>query len=273
MAPPLPAPAPPATAPPATAPPATAVARGPGGVRGLVGGAPLTVATLLTLAVTTTTLLGVRARGAHLLAVSASTNLDNLRSHPLDVLFVSAFWLETPWLFWPVAALVLVVLGVAERRLGSWRTLAVFVTGHVGATLVTVGGIAVGVAHGWLPSALTYAVDVGPSYGLAAVAAVLAMRTPSRRRRLAQAGVLLLALAAVAAVEQDFTDAGHLVAALLGLAVAPAVLRRGHPRAERRPGLTLRRRVPRPPRRPAGTASVPVPLARGFERHRDVRLL
>lgn len=182
---------------------------------------------------TTATLLGVRGRGASVLAVGASTNLHNLQSHPLDVLFVSAFWVETAWLFWPVAALVLVVLGVAERLLGSWWTLGVFVAGHVGGTLVTVAGIAVGVTSGRLPSELTYAVDVGPSYGLAAVAAVLAVRTPGRRRRIARAGVLILALAATAAVERDFTAAGHLVAAVLGLAVAPVVLPRGRPRAER----------------------------------------
>jgi len=173
--------------------------RRPAPATGIARGAPLTVATLLALAVTTTTLLGVRGRGAHLLAVGASTNLHNLESHPLDVLFISTFWVETAWLFWPVAALVVGVLGLSERRIGSWRTLGVFAAGHVGATLVTVAGVAVGVAHGWLPRELTHAVDVGPSYGLAAVAAV--------------GGVL---------------------------AIRPA------------------------------DESVPVPLARGFEQHRDV---
>ena len=142
---------------------------------------PLTAATLLVLAVTTATEAAARARGAEIMALSASSNLHNLAARPLDALFVSAFWVETPWVFWPVAVLVALVLGSAERGLGTARAGLVFATAHVVATLGTVVGIAAGVALGWLPRALTFAVDVGPSYGLAGLAGVLALRAPTPR--------------------------------------------------------------------------------------------
>lgn len=205
-------------------------------------GAPLTAATLLALAVTSATLAGARARGADLMTLGASTNLHNLAVHPVEVLFVSIFWVATPWVFWPVAAVLLPVLGGAERGLGSGRTALLFLAGHVGATLLTVAGIAVGVGVGWLPASLTYAVDVGPSYGLAAVAAALvaAVATPRRRRVLAVA--LAVGLVGVVVVDRSFTDVGHLVAALIGFLIAGVVL----------PGRTITVGAPRTRRKPVG---------------------
>jgi hypothetical protein len=143
--------------------------------------------------------------------------LHNLLTHPLDVLFASAFWVSSPWMFWPVAAVLALVLGAAERRLGTLRAVLVFLGGHLGATAATVAAIAVGVGNGWVPSSLAYAVDVGPSYGLAAVGAVLVARTRDARRRHVAAVLLLGALALVLVIDRTFTDVGHLVAALLGL--------------------------------------------------------
>jgi hypothetical protein len=181
--------------------------------------ARFTAASLLALAVTTATLAGSRAHSAHLMTLSASTNLHNLTAHPLDVLVASAFWLSSVWMFAPIAAGLVLVVGTAERLLGSMRTVLVFVIGHVGATLVTVAGVAVGVAHGWLPTSLTYAIDVGPSYGLAAVGAALIARTANARRRHA-AALLVVALVLVVLVDRTFTDVGHLVAALLAFLAA-----------------------------------------------------
>jgi predicted transporter len=114
-----------------------------------------------------------------------------------------------------------------ERRVGTVRTLGVFVLGHVGATVLTVCGLAVGVGMGWLPASLTHATDVGPSYGLAALAGVLAARVVRRDRRRLAVGALLLALVVASVVGGDFTDVGHLIAALLGVgAVAAGALSR-----------------------------------------------
>jgi hypothetical protein len=155
---------------------------------------------------------------------SASTNLHNLMTHPAQVLLASAFWVSSAWMFVPIAAALVLVVGTAERLLGSVRTVLVFVVGHVGATLVTVAGIAVGVAHGDLPRSLAYAIDVGPSYGVAAVGAVLIARTADARRRHVTAALLAVALVLVVVVDRTFTDVGHLVAALLAFLAARAGL-------------------------------------------------
>ena len=206
-------------------------------VRHPLQGAPLTAAMLLALAVTSVTLAGARPRGASIMALRASTNLHNLTSHPIEVLFVSIFWVSAPWVFWPVSALMLTVLAGAERRIGSARTGLVFLAGHVAATLLTVTGIALGIAQAWLPSSLTYAVDVGPSYGLAAVAAALITGVPTRERRWALTAALVAGLGVAVAVDQTFTDVGHLVAALIGFMLAHTAVaqRRHHRRGVRRP--------------------------------------
>jgi hypothetical protein len=193
----------------------------------LLDRAPFTSASLLALAVTTATLAGSRGRAAHLLPFSASTNLHNLTAHPLDVLFASAFWVASAWMFLPMAAVLVLVLGTAERRVGSRPVILFFVVGHVGATLLTVAGIALGVSRGWFPTSLTYAVDVGPSYGLVAVAALLIACTRSGRRRHAKVAALMVILVLVVVVDRTFTDVGHLLAALIGfLVVALPVVRR-----------------------------------------------
>jgi hypothetical protein len=187
---------------------------------GLFDRAPFATASLLALAVTTATLAGSHGRGAHVLTFTASTNLHNLLSRPVGVLFASAFWVSSAWMFVPIGAALVVVVGAAERRFGTVRTVLVFVVGHVGATLVTVAGIALGVAHGWLPASLTYAIDVGPSYGLAAVGAVLVARTANPRLRSTAAVLLVGTLVLVVVVDHTFTDVGHLAAVLMGFGVS-----------------------------------------------------
>jgi hypothetical protein len=189
-------------------------------LRGLFRHAPATAAFLAALTLTTATLATSSPRAMHWLVAGASTNLHNMTIDPLRVLVVSAVWVQsTPWI-WPIAPLVVAVMAPAERLLGSWRTLLIFATGHIGATGLTVAAIGVGVDRGLLPQHLTHALDVGPSYGLAAVAAVLATRIPPRRLRLAAIGALLLGLVVAVIIGGDFTDAGHLLAGVIGLALS-----------------------------------------------------
>jgi len=187
--------------------------------------APFTALCLVALLVTTASLSGAAPPAARRVLVHVSTNVHNMSSQPLRALLESAFWLDSPWLVAPMTGLLLAVMAPVERRFGTSRTLLVFAAGHVGATAATVAVIADGVASGWLPRSLAHAVDVGPSYGLAAVAGLLAARLPGRRAPLA-AALLIAVLGVAAAASADFTDAGHLVAALLGLAAA-CVLPRG----------------------------------------------
>ncbi|MFE4972378.1 rhomboid-like protein [Kitasatospora sp. NPDC056651] len=116
---------------------------------------------------------------------------------------------------WLGIAAVAVVLGLAEWRWGPARAGAVFVFGHLGATLLTEGSMWVMVTAR-IPGALSRARDVGISYGLVATGACLLALGPRPLRRYGLA-VLALALAAVWALDQQLADAGHLVALGLGV--------------------------------------------------------
>jgi hypothetical protein len=192
-------------------------------LRNLIREVPATAAYLAGLMITTAALASSSPQTVHWLVASASTNLHNMTIDPLRVLVVSAFWVQsTPWI-WLLAPLVVVVMAAAERLLGTGRTLLIFVAGHVGATALTVAAIGAGVEGGLLPHRLAYALDVGPSYGLVALAAVLVTRLPRRRMRPAAIGALLSGLATAVMLGGDFTDAGHLIAALIGLALTRIV--------------------------------------------------
>ncbi|MDH6574581.1 rhomboid-like protein [Kitasatospora sp. MAP5-34] len=116
---------------------------------------------------------------------------------------------------WLGIAAVAVAVGLAEWRWGALRAGAVFVFGHLGATLLTEGAMWVMlVAH--IPGALSHARDVGISYGLVAtVGGLLGLGSPPLRRY--GLPVLALALATAWALDQQLADAGHLVALGLGV--------------------------------------------------------
>ena len=100
------------------------------------------------------------------MVASASTNVHNMTTDPVRVLLVSAFWVQSTLWIWPMAALIVAVMAPAERLLGTGHTLFIFAAGHIGATVLTVAAVGVGVDRGLFPHHLAYAADVGPSYGL-----------------------------------------------------------------------------------------------------------
>jgi hypothetical protein len=110
----------------------------------------------------------------------ASTNVVNLRHHPVGALAASAFIPATFTIAWPFL-IALAVFG-ANRALGNWRTALVCAAGHVVGTLVSEGIVDYRVAHGLLPASDTRIVDVGPSYVVvsAIVVAVLYGSWPAR---------------------------------------------------------------------------------------------
>lgn len=162
-------------------------------------------------------------RVADQLVLDSSTNLANLREHPLPVLAASAFVVAPVWGLWIVPVL-LVVYGAAQRWLGVAATVVAAVLGHVGATLFVAVLLAAGLTHGRLDPAVAHAQDVGVSYGLVAVAGLLIARVPAGRRRW-HVSLLLAYCLAPAAVEPSFADIGHLTAAVIGLALALLVSR------------------------------------------------
>ena len=167
---------------------------------------------------------------------AASTNLANLGHGHVETLLVSAVVQAEPR--FPALLPVVAALAAAEVVLGWRRTLVVFLSGHIGATVVVAVALAVGALPGVVAARVRDAVDTGPSYGTAAVigagllvALLRALRRPGPRRAVGAMVVgvalglaVLLTLLAVAE-QPSFTAWGHLIA-LLGGAGAGVVLAR-----------------------------------------------
>lgn len=186
-------------------------------LRAHLAAAPASTAYAFTLFVTWWTLRGVGETVERRLILSASTNLYNMRHNPVQVLVASAFWTEGgfPWL---TIAGFLLVMAAAERWLGTARWIALFATGHIGATLLTVTGIDHAIDRGLIPGRVAMAADVGTSYGFTAVLAAMAFRFRGAVRW-TWACVVVTAAAAALWVGPTFTDYGHLCAAVIGVVV------------------------------------------------------
>ena len=166
--------------------------------------------------------LGPRAR-AHVIA-QASTNLHNLAHGHLATLLDSAFVTDAgPMYFWLPCLVCL--LALAELIWASGRLALVFVTGHIGTTLLVAVGLTAAIKFGWLPMSVSRASDVGVSYGAVAVLGALTTALP-RRWQPAWIGWWIPVGIAAAALGDDFTDFGHSIALLLGMLVS---LRLGGP--------------------------------------------
>ncbi|MFD4655599.1 rhomboid-like protein [Kitasatospora sp. NPDC058444] len=164
-----------------------------------------------------------------------STNLDNLHDHPVTALFGSALLFDgtlTEVLTTGFGStLITLGLGVccclswAERRFGGLRAAAVFLGGHIGATLITAAVILLALRHGWYPESVRQASDYGISYGAQTVLALAVLAVP-RRARLPWAAFIVawpLSGGDWPGPLPDFTTVGHLLAAALGFALAAAV--------------------------------------------------
>ncbi|MCQ4081727.1 hypothetical protein NGB36_14190 [Streptomyces sp. RB6PN25] len=158
-----------------------------------------------------------------------STNLVQLRDHPIRVLFVSALWIESPSGFAFYFVFYELVHAPAERWLGTWRWLLTVAIAHVGATLVSQQAVRLGIQYERLPRSMAHTVDIGVSYGLAGVIGVLTYLVP-RPWRWGYA-VLIIGFFGWSVINgRTFTDLGHFTAMLLGLAcyaLTPTARQRG----------------------------------------------
>jgi membrane associated rhomboid family serine protease len=190
--------------------------------------APFSVAMLISIVTTTAILRWAVSDDAEFLEW-ISTNAHNLGHRPITSLVASALVIDgQALLFWGVA-LALVLIPV-ERRYGTLRTVAVFAAGHVLATLLTEVPVAIGIRLGYLPGSDARSLDVGISYGLAAVTAVAVGLIPGRRRFVITA-LMAGALVGVLISAPSMTAAGHVLAFSIGI-VCCALLRHA-PRPKR----------------------------------------
>ncbi|MFJ6619366.1 rhomboid-like protein [Kitasatospora sp. NPDC091335] len=165
-----------------------------------------------------------------------STNLDNLADHPVTALVGSALLYDGTLteILTPGFGGTLITLGLGvccclawtERRFGSLRAAAVFLGGHVLATLLTALVILLALRYGWYPESVRAASDYGISYGAQTVLALATLAVP-RRARLPWAALVvgwpLSGDGEWPGPLPDFTTVGHLAAAALGFALAAAV--------------------------------------------------
>ncbi|MFI6154976.1 rhomboid-like protein [Kitasatospora sp. NPDC051170] len=190
----------------------------------------LTTVYVLLLTVTAAWLAGQGHAGRARFVRHNSSNVHHMEVGKWWTMFTSALVVDgVP--AWAGIAAVAVVLGLAEWRWGPLRAGAVFLFGHLGATLLTEGAMWVMlVAH--IPGALSRARDVGISYGLVATATCLIALGPAPLRRYGPPA-LALALAGAWATNQQLADAGHLVAFGLGLLASRSVWLRARARRSR----------------------------------------
>ncbi|MFN8036163.1 MAG: rhomboid-like protein [Acidimicrobiia bacterium] len=133
---------------------------------------PLTITYVAVLVGTTITLHLLGPVQRHRVLAASSTNLHELSRVPVRVLAASALWISSgrvlPW-----AVLLGAVGGALEWRVGSRSTALVFASGHVFASILVGLGLAAGIAWGIVSPSIEHVIDVGPSYGFAAIAAGL----------------------------------------------------------------------------------------------------
>lgn len=157
---------------------------------------------------------------------------------PCRVLIASALWLpggeQTGYWSWIGYVLLFNIFHVpAERWLGTLRWFAVVVIAHVGATYLSEGILYWEIHHAYAPAKDVFTLDVGVSYALAGVVAVLAYRI-ARPWRFAYITVVAIWYAIPLLSNRDFTDVGHFTAVLIGFACYPLTLgRRGSPKPPR----------------------------------------
>ncbi|MDN3023444.1 rhomboid-like protein [Streptomyces sp. S.PB5] len=157
-----------------------------------------------------------------------STNIHELSSNPVRVLVSSAMWIDGgPWLSY--AVLYSLFHAQAERWLGTVRWLGVCVAAHVLATLISEGALLWGIRHGMAPESAVNSLDIGVSYALAGVVAVLVYRIP-RVWRYVYALVVLVVYGVPLVTGRTFTDLGHFTAVLIGFGCYPLVRGRAGPR-------------------------------------------
>jgi hypothetical protein len=184
-----------------------------------VRSAPLTFTWLALLLVTTVIQRQMGKHQLNLFLSERSTNVHNLVTDPLRVIFESLLWLDGA--YWvPYAIGFAVILAPAERWLGWWRWLTVGLAGHIVATYVSEGMLAYRISHDHPEKRyLVHVTDIGVSYYMAAILGVLAWRFTGWKRWLIALGGAVGFASSLVIWGPNFTRLGHVVAFLVGLSM------------------------------------------------------
>ncbi|MFG2128945.1 rhomboid-like protein [Streptomyces sp. NPDC048751] len=192
-----------------------------------VRGAPGTYVWLGMLFVTTVAVHHMSPEFEHEFLRERSTNISGLSQNPLRVLFASAMLIDGG--FWlPYVVLYSLFHAPAERWLGTVRWLVVCLAAHILATLISEGAVLLAIWEGRAPFSSVDALDIGVSYALAGVVGILTYRI-AMPWRLGYLAVLLAVYGIPLAVSGTFTDFGHFISVLIGLACHPLTRGRGEP--------------------------------------------
>lgn len=192
-----------------------------------VRSAPLTYLWLAVLLFTTIIQHILSRRQLYTVLVHRSTNLYHLARDPLEVLFSSLLWIDGR--YWtPYLVLFSLFLAPAERWLGQIRWLTVGLTAHTGATYISEGLLYLAIQHHLAPERLVHARDIGVSYFLVGVIAVLGYRI-AQPWRWGYLAILIVIFTVLMIFNLNFTAIGHFAAIFIGLCFYPLARRREAP--------------------------------------------
>ncbi|AXI79418.1 rhomboid-like protein [Peterkaempfera bronchialis] len=147
---------------------------------------------------------------------ASSSDVWHLVHDPLRVLALSGLWAAGP-LWSPYLLAFAVTLAPLERRIGALRTLQVFATGHVLATVASELPIGLQVLSGRLGPSALHRVDVGVSYGVLTCLGALSGLLPRRLRVAVPVGAAAVLLYRSLTGDDPVTAVGHPTALLAGL--------------------------------------------------------
>jgi hypothetical protein len=165
----------------------------------------------------------------------SSTNLVNLRHHPVPAMVVSVFLAEDDRLAWVLLALV--ALGATGWAIGAWRTATLVGTAHVVGTLVSEGVLWARINAGAVPAAQEHTRDVGPSYVVISALVAGLLYAPWIWRGLCAIGLVLVAPGSFSGLPHlELAAMGHTAASLVAIGLG-WVLRRNR-RSTRPPAPT-----------------------------------
>ena len=195
-----------------------------------VRSAPLTYAWLIVLGCTTAIEQGLNRRQLHHLLVHRSTNLHHLGTDPIKVLIESLLWINgRHWLAYVAYVVIFTVfVAPAEHWLGWRRWLAVGLIAHVVATYLSEGVLYLRIELGTARESLVNVTDIGVSYFVVGLVAVLAYHITVPWRWAYIAAVLVTFTVALVC-RSGFTGLGHLFAVAIGLCCYPLTRGRGGP--------------------------------------------